>query len=288
MKLNRKDLAKSVFKEFFRESSFMHGAALAYYAILALVPLLYLSMTFFGRIVGQDTMVEIIGNLLKEQVGIKDISGILGFLSEVDLSGGNLVIEILGVAALMLSSTAIITSLRRSLNEFYDLDKRGGSTKKKIVRGLLFRLLSMVFIVGVTVTIVIFYFAETVFLSLGNEWFENYQFFGGVFSFIAHYGLPILTNMLIFSFIFKYLHDGKVKWRRAIEGAFLTSVLLFLGQLLIKFYLLNYFFAANGGVAGSLLIILVWVYYSSQIIFLGAKFIAVKSRELNDPITTRD
>lgn len=288
MSVNRKDLVKSVFKEFFQENSFTHGAALAYYALLALVPLLYLGMTFFGRIVGQETMVEIIGDLLSEQVGVKDVSGILGFLDEVDLSSGNLLLEILGSLALLLSATAIINSIRRSLNDFYDLEKRGGTTKKKIVRGVIFRLLSMLFIAGVAVVIVVFYFAETIFLSFGNDLFQNYSFFNWIVSSFARHGIPIISNVVIFSFIFKYLHDGKVRWRRAIEGALLTSLFLYFGQLLIKFYLVNYFFAASGGVAGTMLIILVWVYYSSQIIFLGAKFVNVKSRMLGEPIQVRD
>lgn len=288
MKIDRKNLAKTVLLEFFQERSLMHGAALAYYAVLALVPLLYLSMTFFGRIVGQDTMVEIIANLLSEQIGIKDITGILSFLEEVDLSSGNILMEVLGLFALMLSATAIINSLKRSLNEFYDLEKRRGSIKREIIRGVLFRLSSMVFIAAATVIIVVFYFAETVFLSFGNDLFENHSFFNRVFSGLANYGIPILTNLLIFSFVFKYLNDGKVKWPRAIEGAFLTSIFLFLGQLLIKYYLINYFFASDAGVAGTILIVLVWVYYSSQIIFLGAKFIAVKSRFVGEEIRIRD
>lgn len=288
MKINRKKLGKTVLIEFFRERSLMHGAALAYYAILALVPLLYLSMTFFGRFVGQETMIDVIANLLSEQIGVKDITGILGFLEEVDLSSGNLLMEILGLLALMLSATAIINSLKRSVNDFYNLQRRGGTIKKKIVRGLLFRLASMAFIAGVTVIIVVFYFAETVFLSIGDDLFTDDSIANAIFSWLAHYGIPIITNLLIFSFIFKYLNDGKVKWRRAIEGALLTSVFLFLGQLLIKYYLINYFFAANGGVAGTILIILVWVYYSSQIIFLGAKFIAVKSQFLGEEILVRD
>ena len=78
-------LIKMTFKEFFKEKSFMHGAALSYYTIFALVPLLYLAFATFGRIVGNAKMVEIIGKLLKEQVGIEDVSGILSFLHGVDM-----------------------------------------------------------------------------------------------------------------------------------------------------------------------------------------------------------
>lgn len=284
---SRKQLIVTVFKEFFQERSFLHGAALAYYAVFALVPILYLSVAFFGRIVGHDTMVGIISKFLNEQVGLADVSGILDFLSEMDLGGGNLVMEIVGVVALMFSATAILTSLRTSMNDFYNLEKLKG-TRRKIVRGALFRLLSMAFIAGATVLLVIFYFAETVFLSLGNDLLGEYDTLNRLFTYLAQHGIPLLANTIVFAFVFKYLHDGKVIWRRAIEGALVTGILLYVGQLIIQYYLTNYFFAASGGVVGTILVILAWVYYSSQIIFLGAKYVAVKSRMLGHPIQLRD
>ena len=276
---------KIVFIEFFKEKSVMHGAALAYYAILALVPLLYLSITFFGRFVGQDTMVEIISAILKDQVGITDVDEMFGFLKTVDLSSGNPWLEFVGFLALLFSSTAILTSLKRSLNEFYDIDEQLKlGTRKKIVRGIVFRLISMLFILGATVLIIVLYFAETIFLSVSHKWLSSYGSVDWFISSLASYGIPILMSAIVFTFVFKYLHDGKVKWKMAIQGALVTSSLLYVGQLLLKFYLTNYFFAAKGGVAGTLLIILVWVYYSSQIIFLGAKYIAVRSRIKGHPI----
>ena len=288
MKISRKNLVITVIKEFISERSFMHGAALAYYAVFALVPILYLSVDVFGRVVGHETMVDIITNFLTEQIGLTDVDGILEFLGQLDLGGGNILMEIVGMFALMFSSTALINSLRRSINDFYNLEKLTGSRKKLILRSALFRLLSMLFITGSTVLLVIFYFAETIFLSVGNRLLENYDFLNTIFTHFAQHGIPLLANGIIFAFVFKYLHDGKVVWKRAVQGAVVTSVLLYLGQLVIQFYLTNYFFAASGGVIGTILIILVWVYYSSQIIFLGAKYVAVKSRLTGVPIQLRD
>ncbi len=288
MSTSRKHLVVTVIKEFISERSFLHGAALAYYAVFALVPILYLSVAVFGRVVGHDTMVEIITNFLTEQIGLSDVTGILEFLGQLDLGGGNVLMEVVGMFALMFSSTALINSLRQSINDFYDLEKLTGSRKKLILRSALFRLLSMLFITGVTVLLVIFYFAETIFLSIGNSLLENYAFLNIIFTHAAQHGIPLLANGIIFAFVFKYLHDGKVVWRRAIQGAVVTSILLYVGQLVIQYYLTNYFFAASGGVIGTILVILVWVYYSSQIIFLGAKYVAVKSRLSGDPILLRD
>lgn len=287
MKTSRKQMVIEVFKEFIQERSLLHGAALAYYAIFALVPILYLSVTIFGRIVGKETMVEIITDFLTDQIGLTDVSGILDYLGDLDFAGGNLFLEIVGMIALLFSATAILSSLRTSINDFYGLDKLKG-TRRKIVRGALFRLLSMVFIAGGTILLVVFYFAETIFLSIGNNLLSNYDLLNTVFTYLAQHGIPLLGNTIVFAFVFKYLHDGKVLWKRAIHGAILTGILLYLGQLLIQFYLTRYFFAASGGVVGTILIILAWVYYSSQIIFLGAKYVAVKSRLSGEPIQLRD
>lgn len=287
MSTSRKHLIITVIKEFISERSFLHGAALAYYAVFALVPILYLSVAVFGRVVGHDMMVEIISDFLTTQVGLSDVNGILEFLGQLDLGGGNLFMEIIGMIALLFSSTALINSLRNSMNDFYDIDKLTG-TKRKIVRGALFRLLSMLFITGATILLVVVYFAETFFLSFGNDLLQNYDTINFLFTYIAQHVIPIIANAIIFAFVFKYLHDGKVRWKRAIQGAIVTSILLYLGQLVIQYYLTNYFFAASGGVIGTILIILVWVYYSSQIIFLGAKYVAVKSRLFGEPIQLRD
>ena len=284
--LKQWNFLKTVIIEFFGEKSFFHGAALAYYAILALVPMLYLSITFFGRIVGHDTMVEIISSILVNQVGIVDVDGVLSILNQVDLGGGNPWLETVGAVALLFSCTAILNSLRRSINEFYNVDHKPEGTKKIIISTIVYRLISMLFILGITVLIIVLYFAQTVFLSLSNQFLESYGAINWFFVTLIHYGIPILMNAIIFAFVFKYLHNGHVKWKMAVQGAMLTSILLYLGQLLIKFYLSNYFFASNGGVAGTLLIILVWVYYSSQIIFLGAKYIAVRSRIKGVPVSS--
>lgn len=283
----RKELIRSTVLEFVQERSLMHGAALAYYAMLALVPILYLTVTIVGGLVGEEVVIKEIGVLLVENVGLKDPSGILNFLNDVDFLGGNGLIETMGVIALMFSCTVIFNSLKGSINEFYDIDKSKINRKRLVIRNILSRAVSLGFIIGLTLLFILLYFAEPIFLSLGNKLFDNVQVLDVIFASVVRHTVPIATNLFIFSFVFKFLHDGNVLWKNAIRGAFLTSILLYFGQLLIKYYLTNFFFGASGGVAGAMLIILVWVYYSSQIIFFGAKYIAVFSRMTGDKIGFR-
>ncbi|MCR9172860.1 MAG: YihY/virulence factor BrkB family protein [bacterium] len=280
-------LLKTTVLEFTREHPLHHGAALSYYALMALIPILYLSVTIFGSFVGQDTMQDIIRELLHENVGVNEVGGIIDFLGQVDLSG-SFALKTMGAIALMLSSTAILNSLKRSINEFYDLDRLKLGRRKKIVRNIIFRLVSMVVIGVMTSVVIAIYFLETLVLSLEERYFADNAFVSWLFSNFAHHILPIILNFFVFTFIFKYLHDGFVRWKVAITGGIITGIFLYLGQLLIKFYLANYFFAAEGGVAGTLLIILVWVYYSSQILFLGAKFSCVYANFLGTPIETKE
>jgi membrane protein len=79
-------------------------------------------------------------------------------------------------------------------------------------------------------------------------------------------------NVFIITFIFKYVHDGSIEWKLAIKGGFITALLLFISQLVIKYYLQHYFFLGKGDVVGSMFIIMAWVFYTAQIIFFGAKF----------------
>lgn len=283
-----KKLIKCTCLEFFKEKPLKHGAALAYYSLLALVPISYLSITYLGAIFGEEVMLNLIDTVLKEQVGLSDGSGILDFIGEIEFGTGSVFIQIIGIIVLLFSCSVIFNSLKGSINDFYDIDTSNIRRRKKIIRGLLSRLISMIFIIGITLLVVVLYFTETMFLSIGNNLLANVESLKWLITGMAHHGIPIITNLIVFSIIFKYLHDGKVDWKMAIKGSLLTTTLLYLGQLLIKYYLINYFFGTGGGVAGTMLIILVWVYYSSQIIFFGAKFIAVYSKMTGTEIEYRN
>ncbi len=283
----RREVVKDTFKGFVEEDSFFHGAALSYYTIFALVPLLYLAFATFGRIVGNKRMLEIIGNLLKEQIGITDINGILSFLDGVDLAGGNFMMQVIGIVVLLISGTALFGSLRNSINAFYKIKPIIEGSKKVILSHLIARLVSISILTFIGIVIIVIYFAQTILLSFGSYLLGDIETINGIYTFLFEHGLSVLSNMIIFTFIFKFLNDGIVGWKIAMNGAILTSLLLYFGQLLIKYYLTNYFFAANSGIAGTILVILAWVYYSSQIIFFGAKYTAVYANKIGEPIILR-
>ncbi len=281
------EMIVTTFKQFFQGNSFFHGAALAYYTIFALIPTMYLAFATFGKIVGQRTMLQIISSLLKDHVGIKDITGIMDFLRDVDFEKGNPLMNTFGILALLLASTALLASLKSSINQFFDIQVNILDKRKFILNHLFARLIGVAMLAIFGFTLIVVYFGETVLISFGNRIFADLDYLNTTVVYIIQHGASVLTNIIIFFIIFKYLHDGKVHWKLALGGSIVTSLLLYLGQIIIKFYLGNFFFAADLGIAGAILVILVWMFYTSQIIFLGAQFTAVYGKKVGKPIVSK-
>lgn len=279
-------LTKRSFTTFFNGDSFTHGAALAYYAVFALVPIIYLSLTSFGIIVGQDRIIEIVSHLLETNMGIEDVSVFTDLMYQWNIgAGSNIALRIVGIAVLIFTSTAMFNSLRNSLNSFFDIEPV--HHYNVVLEKLLARLVSFGMLALFGLIIIIVYFSQTVLMSISSDWFSDQSVVQRTTYFIIEHFSIILVNFFLFALIFKYLHGGYVKWKLALGGSLFTAVMLYLGQLLINYYLTNFFFAANSGIAGTLLAILTWIFYTSQIIFLGATFTAVYAKMVGRPIVPK-
>jgi membrane protein len=271
----RLEVLIETFKGFFAVKGIHHGAAMAYYALFAMVPLLYLSVSVFGRVIGKDKMESVIQSVLTNQIGIKDVEGIMVFVSSLNLHKGNFIMDVVGIVTLLIACSALLVSLKNSMNKYMGIEVVHLSSKRAILQELLFRSISIVMLAGFTIVVIVVYFAQLFFVSIGAKWLDELEVLSWVFNSLARHGLSILSNLIIFTIIFRFVHDGVVRWKLAFSGAVFTSLVLYFSQLAIKYYLVNFFFAADGGIAGSILVIMLWVFYSSLIIFLGAKFTAV-------------
>jgi membrane protein len=278
-------LIKKTFRSFFEADSLFHGAALAYYTVFAMVPLLYLSISIAGRIVGQDAVLKVVKYVLQSKVGLNDVDGILVFVKSLNLTKGNWGMELISILFLLVTSTAVFSCLRSSINWFYGIDIQTLSKRKKIVKNIVFRLISILIIGGITIGVIALYFIQSFLISLLDQYVGHQSFWDVFLSSGLQHVISILGNAGVVVIIFKFVHDGMINWKLAFWGALFTGILLYLGQLLINFYLLNFFFGSKGGgIAGSLFILLAWVYYSSQIIFFGAKFISEYAHWMKQPI----
>ena len=277
-------IIKESIAEYIEEGAFFHGAALSYYTLFALVPIIFLTISTFGRIVGTERMLLIINDIFKNNVGIQDTSSFMTYLQSMHLDKNGLLIEIVGFILLLYTCSAFLVSLKRSVNDFFEIKAKRRENQNIIKNVIGFRFVSILFLAFFAFVIILFYFLQIFIYSfMESSVFNNDNVLDWVFSVLNHV-FSIASNLLIFLMIFKYLHDGKISWSLAFRGALLTAVILYSSQLLIKFYLQNYFFMGKSGIASSLFILLAWVNYSAQIVFFGAKYTYVLGKHIGDPI----
>ncbi len=272
-------LTKETIVQYLGEDSFRNAAALAYYTIFALIPLIYLAVYFFGRFIDPKFVMDIVEEFLHKNVGLSDVNEIMSLLEQYDISGRNVLMEYVGIGTLLFTSSALVISLRDSINDFLDVEVEKVPMSKAIVRTIIKRLVSIVAIGVFGFVIIVIYLSQTVFLAISDEVFNN-QTLNWLFkNGIAHL-FSLITNLILFTLMFKYVHDGKIRWKVAFYGGLVTAVLVYLGQLVIKLVVSKMIFASGMGVVGSILIVLTWIFYTAQIIFLGAKFVKVYSNML--------
>ena len=272
-------ITKDTIISYINEGAYFHGAALAYYALFSLFPLLYLSISFFSRFIEQKKIISIIEYILTKKIGINNIDGIINYLNASNFREGNLWYDFISLIFLIFISSSFFVSLRRSINEYF-----GFKASKSVKKTSFIRLFYIVFTGLFSAFVIFIYIFQFICFSWLSNYLSSHQLLHVYASHFLDYFLSILTNYFIFLFVFKYMHDGFISWKVCKRGAMVTAFLLFIGQLLIKFYLENYFFLGSSHIIGSLFIFLAWVHFSSQIIFIGTKFCFIYALRIKNPI----
>jgi len=273
-------------KEYVQQGAFHHGAALAYYTLFAFIPILYLTTSIYGRIIGAKNMRVIVTDLLHDGLGLTDSDSILHLVDTMSIEKPSFFLELVSVGVLLYTCSAFMLSLKRSLNEFFNVTKKNRHESNLFMDLIGFRFISVLMLAVFALVIILFYFAQVFVFSALNSWIHWHNGFID-FSFkLLQIGLTILSNVLIFSLIFKYMHDAKVSWKVALKGAILTAVLLYFSQWILSYYLQHFFMLGQLGIANSIFMMLAWVHYSAQIIFLGAKFTYQVGKATGDRISS--
>ncbi len=263
---------KQALKEFIKDGAFHHGAALAYYTLFAFIPIIYLTTSIYERLIGSENMRKILAQIIQNGLGIKDSSALLNLIDSISFDKPNLFLEIFSTGLLLYTCSAFMISLKRSLNEFFNVNKKNRTSSNILMEIIGFRFLGILILAFIALLIILLYFIQIVLFSALTSWLSTQN---GIVDFsiqTLHILFTLLTNVLIFSLIFKYMHNAKVTWKVARNGAMMTALLLYFSQLLIGYYLQHYFIMGSIGVANSIFIMLAWVHYSAQVVFFGAKY----------------
>ena len=259
------------------------GAALAYYTVFSLAPLLLIVISVAGLVFGPDAARGEIFGQLRNLMGAEAAKAIEVLLVSVSKPTESWVAAALGSAALLVGATSVFGELQDALDRIWRAPVRpdGGG-----ILGLLrSRVLSFGLILGLAFLLMVSLLLGALLAALGNWWQPLLNTWMGE----SAYGLTLLAQALdlligfalttlVFALIYKLMPRVNVRWSDVALGAVVTAVLFTLGKTLIGIYIGKTGVASSFGAAGSLVIVLVWVYYSSQIFLMGAEFTWVYAR----------
>jgi membrane protein len=263
------DLLKQAGWDWFDDQAPTLGAAVAYYTVFSLAPLFIIAVAIAGLIFGREAAQGQIFEQLRVLIGQTSAAAVEDVVESADSKPVTGVFAtIVGFLALIIGASGVFAQLQASLNAIWRVEPKPGRGLWGLIQD---RVLSFGFILIVGFLLLISLILTAIIAFIG-EWFGG--FVPGVETLIqilnAILSLAIIT--LLFAMIFKFLPDVKIAWRDVWIGALITAALFTAGKEVLGLYLGKSGVASSYGAAGSLIVLLLWVYYSAQILFFGAEF----------------
>ena len=273
-------LLKEAIQEWQKDKASILAASLAYYTIFSLTPLLVISISIAGAIFGKKAargeIVVQIQSLVGEE-GAKLIQTALDNASSPDISN---VASLISVAILLIGASGVFAQLQESLNIVWNVKAKPKASIWNFIRKRILSF-SMVLAIGfLLLASLVFSAVITTLSKFEIGIFSNFSFIWGLLDTGISFGLITL----LFALIYRYLPDVKISWKDVWVGGIITALLFTLGKWGLGFYLGRASFASTYGAAGSLVVILAWVYYSAQILLFGAELTQVYARRYGSQI----
>jgi membrane protein len=269
-------LLKKTFGEWSEDKAPRLGAALAYFSIFSIAPLLLIATGIAGLIFGQEAARGGIASQIESTVGQPAADSIQALLNHTGGIGGSLTATIIGVVLLFVGASSVFIQLQDALNTIWKVKPKPGRTIREIIR-VRFRSFCMIMGIGFLLLASMVVSAA---LSALDQFLTPDALPGGTYLWQGIYQLVSLAILIgLFALLFKYLPDAKIAWRDVGMGAVVTAVLFTLGKYLIGLYLGRSSTTSTFGAAGSLVVVLIWVYFSSQLVLFGAEFTRVYANQ---------
>lgn len=256
-----------VAEDFNRHRSPQMAAAIAFYTIFALGPVLLIAVSIAGLVVGRE---EVRADLLVKAgkfLSPSAVSQLETVLERATLPGGGVVATLIGAVTLVIAATGAFNQLKEALNTIWEVERPGGRVVWRVVKARLVSF-SMVLSIGALLMMSMIIGAL---VSIGLHWAKDYLPVPAVVLSTSDAILSFLLVSSLFALMYKVLPDVSIEWRDVWFGAAVTSVLFALGREGISAYLARTSASSVYGAAGSLVVLLLWIYYSSMIFLFGAE-----------------
>jgi membrane protein len=261
-------LFKAAFHDWREDRADRLGAALAYYTVLSIPPLLILLIGIAGLAFGRDAVEGRITGTLEHLMGPQGGAVIREMLAGMREERRGIVAIIVGFVTLLLGASGVFGHLKDALDTIWEVESKKGGGLKAFLGKYVFSLLALL---GTGFLLIVSLAMTALLGALGDYLGRSLPGGEGLWHAInAVVSLGVIA--ISFAFMFRYIPDARVAWRQALLGGLVTSILFTLGEAAIGFYMGKTNVGSAFGVAGSLVVLLVWVYYSAQIFFFGAEF----------------
>lgn len=278
-------LLKTTFNEFIDDNAIKLSASLSYYTIFALPPLMIIIITLCGFFFGKDAVTGQLYGQINGLVGSDAAVQIQNAIKNVELSESNVFATVFGGIMLLIGASGVFAEIQSSINFIWGLRAKPDKGIKKFIQN---RLMSFSMIASVGFLLIVSLLVNSV-MDLLSDRLKLYFPESTVYLFyVLNILIVFFIITLLFAIIFRTLPDGNIKWKDAFVGASSTAILFMIGKFAIGFYLGSSTVATVYGAAGSIIIILLWVYYSAIILYFGAEYTKVYAKAFGGSISPNE
>jgi membrane protein len=268
-------LFRETYDEWSRHNAAQLGAALSYYAVLSLAPLIVVLIAMVGLVYGGEAARGGLQVELQRFMGYEAADAIQHVIASASSPRSGVIATILGALTLLLGASGIAIALQQSLNTIWDVpSRRVQHWWRPYVRQ---RLTGFAVVLGAGFLLVLS-LAATAAIAVIETFFAHLLPLPGAVLQLIDSIVSLAITTFLFALLFRTLPDLRIAWRRVWVGAAVTALLFTIGKYLIGLYLGKASVGSAYGAAGSLVVVLVWVYYSAQVFFFGAEFTHVYAR----------
>jgi membrane protein len=244
------------------------AAAMAFYTLLSLAPLVMVAIAVAGLVFGEEAARGYVGEQLASVVGPQAGEGVETVVAHARKPSSGIVGSIVGIVVLLFGASGVFKELQSALNTIWEVEPKPGRGFLGVLRD---RFFSFTMVLGVAFLLLVSLVISTALSAVGN--FMSEALPGGpVLWQILNFVISLAVITVLFALIFKVIPDVKIKWRDVWPGALATSLLFAVGKFALGIYLGRASVTSSYGAAGSLVVLVIWVYYATQILFLGAEF----------------
>jgi membrane protein len=263
-------LLREGFAAFIDDNALSRGAAIAFYAVTAIAPVLFIATAIAALGLGQDAASGAVHYQLTRIMSSESADLVQLAILHVRRAHHTLVGSLIGITALVVTASGFFTEIEDALNVIWKAPRQE-SYFYQLLRG---RVMSLTLVIGLGFLLLISMLIATAIRLLG-ELLDRFTDFSALVVDTINMGVSLVIVSLLFGALYKVLPNIRLQWRDVLVASFGTAILFEGGQTVIGYYLANFISANIYGAAGGIIVLLIWVYYSAQIFLLGAEFTKV-------------